>query len=102
MGQCPACEWNAADGFSGLQSTDLGDDAAFAQVRHQQVETAKLEVAEENGPDPLSLGFDDGYLAILRVIAERRHASDPQTLAFGGSDLVPDTLGGDLALELGK
>ena len=44
----------------------------------------------------------DGYLSILGVVAERRHAADPKSLAFGGRDLVPDALGGDLALELGK
>ena len=41
-------------------------------------------------------------LAVLGVVAERRHAADPKPLAFGGGDLVPDALGGDLALELGK
>src|SRR5262245_66688389 len=102
MGQRSAREWKAADSLAGLQGPDLGDDSAFTQVRHQQVETAELQVAAENSPDPRSLGFVDGYLALLRVIAERRHAADPKPLAFGGGDLVPDTLRGDLALELGK
>ena len=70
--------------------------------RHQQVEAAKLEVAAEDGPDPLGLGLIDGDLAVLRVIAKRRHAADPKTLALGGRDLVPDALRGDLALELGE
>ena len=44
----------------------------------------------------------DGDLSVLGVVAERGHAADPKPLALGGGDLVPDPLGGDLALELGK
>ncbi len=62
----------------------------------------ELEIAAEDGPDPLGLGFVDGDLAVPGVIAKRRHAADPETLALGGRNLVPDPLGGDLALELGK
>ena len=102
MGERTARERNAADGLSCLQRADLGDDAPFAQVGHQQVEAAELEIAAEDGPDPLGLGFIDGDLSILGVVAKRRHAADPEALAFGGGDLVPDALGGDLALELGK
>ena len=73
-----------------------------AQVRHQQVEAAQFEIAAEDGPNAVGLGFIDGDLSVLGVIAERRHAADPKALALGGGDLVPDALGGDLALELGK
>ena len=93
---------NAADRLAGPQFTDLGDDAPLAQLGHQQVEAAELEVAAEDGPDPLGLGLVDGDLSVLGVIAERRHPSDPEPLALRGRDLVPDPLGGDLALELGK
>ena len=40
-----ACEGDAPDGFACLQGPHLGDNASYAQVRHQQVEAAKLEIA---------------------------------------------------------
>ena len=41
MGERTARERDAADGLSGLQGADLGDDALLAQVGHQQVEAAE-------------------------------------------------------------
>src|SRR5258707_1287567 len=76
--------------------------APLAQVGHEQIEAAELEVAAEDGSDRLCFRLIDRNPAILRVIAERCHAADPETLALGGGDLVADALGGDLALELGK
>src|SRR4029434_2735080 len=102
VGQRTARERNAADCLAGLQDSYFGDDAPLTQVGHQRVEAAKLEVAAEDGPDPVSLDLINGDLAILRVIAERRHAADPETLAFGSGDLVPNAFRGHLALELGK
>ena len=61
-----------------------------------------FEIAAEDGPNAVGLSFIDGDLSVLGVIAKRRHAADPKTLALGGGNLVPDALGGDLALELGK
>jgi hypothetical protein len=87
-----ACEGNATNGLPCLQGPHLGDDAPVAQVRHQQVEAAKVEIAAEDGPDAVSFSIIDGDLSVLRVIAERRHATDPKTLALGGGDLVPDAL----------
>ena len=60
VGERSARERNAADGLPGLQRPDLGDDAPLAQVGHQQIEAAELEIAAEDGPDPLGLGFIDG------------------------------------------
>src|SRR5262245_1712551 len=102
MGERPMHERNAADLLSGLERAHLGDDAALAQVDHQRVEAAELEIAAEYGADPLGLGLVDGDLSILCVIAERRHAADPKTLALGSRNLVSDALGGDLPLELRK
>src|SRR5579863_9039236 len=93
MGERPACEWNAANRFPALQGSNPSDDPTFAQVGHQQVEAAKLEIAAEDTPDPLSLSFIDGYLPILRVVTQRDHAADPEALTFRGGDLVPDALG---------
>jgi hypothetical protein len=37
-----------------------------------------------------------------QVIAERRHAADPEPLALGGGNLVPDALGGNRRSEGGR
>ena len=102
MGERSARERDAAYGVPDLKRPHLGDDAPHAQVGHEQIEAAELEIAAEDGSDRLCFRLIDGNPAILRVIAERCHAADPETLALGGGDLVPDALGGDLALELGK
>ena len=102
MGEWTACEGDAPDGFACLESPHLGDNASCAQVRHQQVEAAELEIAAKDVADTVGLGFIDGDLPVLGVVSQWRHAADPQALALGGGDLVPDALGGDLPLELGK
>ncbi len=56
----------------------------------------------EDSPNAVGFYVIYGDLSILGVIAERHHATDPKALALGGGYLVPDALGGDLALELGK
>ena len=93
---------NAADFLSGPKFADLADDAPLAELSHQQVNAAKLQVAAEYGPDPLGLSLIDGDLAALGVIAKRDHPSDPKPLALGSGNLVPDPFRGDLALELGE
>src|SRR5438105_4212303 len=100
--QLPRVERDAAYGLPGLERPHLGDDAPLAQVGHEHIEAAELEVAAEDGSDRLCFRLIDHNPAILRVIAERCHAADPETLALGGGDLVADAFGGDLALELGK
>src|SRR3954449_12211670 len=100
MGEWTAGERDAAHGFPGFQNAFFGDDALGTQALHQQVEAAELEVGAEDGPHALSLGLIDGDLAILGVVTKWGHAADPEALAFGGSNLVADPLGRDLALEL--
>src|SRR5437667_4202176 len=102
MGERPARERDAAYGLPGLERPHVGDDASLSQFGHEQIEAAELEVAAEDGSDRLCFRLTDRNPAILRVIAERCHAADPEALALGGGDLVPDALGGVLALELGK
>src|SRR5260370_40373994 len=102
MGAGSARERDSVYRVRGLERPPLGDDAPLAQVDHEQIEAAELEVAAEDGSDRLCFRLIDRNPAILRVIAERCHAADPETLALGGGDLVPDALGGDLALELSK
>src|SRR6516162_7421994 len=93
MGERAPCERYAADGVAVLERADLGDDAPPAQLSHQQVEAAELEIAAEDSPDPLSLSVIDRDLSTLGVIAKRGHASDPEPLALGSRDLVADALG---------
>src|SRR5215472_3411971 len=85
----PPSKGNAPYSVAALQCADLSHDAALAQVCQQQIEAAKLEITIENGSDPLSLDFVYGDLAILCVIAEGRHAADPEPLTFGCCNLVP-------------
>src|SRR5216684_7290686 len=102
MGERPAGEWDAANRAPGLERSHLGDDASLAKVDHQAIEAAELQIPPKDGPDPLSLLFNHDDLAVLGLISERGYAPDPQPLALGGCDLVADTLGGDLPLELGE
>jgi hypothetical protein len=57
---------------------------------------------------PVRLGIklrSDGCLVLhekTRRITEGQGTSDPQTFSFGGCNLVPDPLGGDLPFKLGK
>jgi hypothetical protein len=58
MGERAARERNPADGLAGLERSHLSDDPALAELCHQPVEAPKLEVAAEDGPNPLGfLGF---------------------------------------------
>src|SRR5437016_12783496 len=102
MGERATGEWDAANRAPGLERSHLGDDPPLAKVGHQQVEAAKLQIPPEDGPNALSLLFNHDDLAVLGGVSERGYAADPQPLALGGRDLVPDALGSDVPLELGK
>ena len=56
-------------------ASHLGDDAASTQVRHHKVQAAKSEIAFEDGPDPLGLGFVDGDLAVPGVALSKKASS---------------------------
>jgi hypothetical protein len=43
----------------------------------------------------LSLLFNNGDLAVRHVVAEGEGTANPESLALGRCDLVPDPLGGD-------
>jgi hypothetical protein len=75
----------------------ISDHAPLAELGHQQVKAAKLQVAAEYGSDPLGLSLIDGDLAAVGVIAKRDHPSDPKSFPLGSGNLVPDPFRGDLA-----
>src|SRR5580704_18660493 len=102
VGERTAREGNAADLFSRPKGSHLCDDPSLAQVGHEQVEAAKLGVTAEDCSDPVGLGLVDSYPSIFCVVTERGHAANPQPLTLRRRNLIPDALGGDLTLELGK
>src|SRR5262245_17858819 len=59
VGERPTCERDSTDLLSRLERPYLGDDPPLAQVGHQQVEAAELEIAAEYGPDALGLVLID-------------------------------------------
>src|SRR5262249_30250031 len=83
MGERSTRKRDRADLLSRLERAHLGEEPSLAQVGHQQVEAAELEIAAEDGAHSLGLGLIDGDLSILGIIAERRHAADPKALALG-------------------
>src|SRR6185437_2783670 len=78
VSQVAAREGNTANHLACLQRPHLGDDAQFAQVHHQQVEAAELEIAAEDCPDTVSFGFIDGNLPVFGFVAQRHHAANPK------------------------
>src|SRR6516164_8905957 len=102
MGEGTAGEWDPPNRSPSLERSHLGEDAPLAQVCHQPVEAPQLEIATKDGSYALGFFFNHDDLAVLGGVSQGHDAANPQPLALGGSDLVPDALGGDLALELGK
>ena len=68
----------------------------------QQPDRAEFGIAAKDGANDFGLAVDNDELAVLRPIAERRHAAHPHPFLFRGGDLVADALADDLALELRK
>jgi AAA domain, putative AbiEii toxin, Type IV TA system len=96
MGERAAGEWDAANRASGPEGSHLGDDPSLAEVGHQQVEAAKLQIPPKDGPDPFGFLFNHDDLAVLGLVSERGYAADPQPLALGGRDLVADARTADV------
>src|SRR5215467_14149577 len=55
IGERTAGEGDPSNRSSGLERSQLGHDPPFTQVGHEAVEAAKLEIAPEDGADPLGL-----------------------------------------------
>ena len=65
-------------------------------------ERSQFKIQLENGPDGLGLGLVDDELLVPGFVAQRNGAARPFALLAGSRNLVPDPLGGQLPLELGK
>jgi hypothetical protein len=102
IGEGASGERDAANGAPIGACAHLGNDAAVAQIGQQRPDAADLEIAPEDGSDPLGRVLVDDELLVPALIAERDIAADPDTLALGGRDLVANALAGDLAFELGE
>jgi hypothetical protein len=60
----------AANALARLESANLGDDATPAQISHQEIEAAKLEIAADDGADPISLGRP---VRVRGLVGDLRH-----------------------------
>jgi hypothetical protein len=98
----PLPKGNASAGLARAKGSRLGADVFGPEIAHEFVDAGCIEISAKYHSDPFGLVLDDGELAVLQLIAEGEGASHPQSFTLGGSNLVPDTLGSDLPLELGK
>ena len=92
-------EWDAAAGAAGRKQPCLGADVTLLEISNQSIDPAKLEIAPKDQSDPFGLILHDDDLAVLHIVAEGEGTADPESLALGRCDLVPDPLGCDLSLE---
>src|SRR6476620_761474 len=78
----------------------LWPDALRFEGGGQSRNGAESQVIGKYLADEVSLLGYDLRLLVDTAVAERDRPADPQPLAFGGRDLVPDPLPDDLAFEL--
>src|SRR5258707_4137107 len=102
MGQWPIGESPGADCSPRGKRSLSSDDSLLAQVPLQRRQRPQVEIAREDQPDCRSFFLVDHQFAVLDLIAEGNHATDPKPLLLGGRDFVSDALAGDLSLELGE
>ena len=76
--------------------------SAPGDLRTNRIHFAEFEAAAEDQPYPFGFLLDGGNFAVVHLISKGEGTADPETLSFGGSNLVPDLFGGNLAFELGK
>src|SRR6476620_10386725 len=66
----------------------------------ERSDRAEREITFEDQPDDFGLTLLDEELPVLKPVAERNNATDPDSLLLRGRDLVADALACDLPLEL--
>ena len=102
VGEGSSSERYASAGLAAAEGPRLGADVFGSEVPDKFVDAGDLKISAEDHPDPIGLLLDDGELAVLQLIPEGEGTPHPQSFSLGGSNLVADTLGGNLPLELGK
>src|SRR3984893_14466478 len=95
-----AGKWLATRDSARGARPQLALDAQGLQLVSQPPDRAEFGIAAKNEAHDFRLAFDDHELAVLRLIAERRHPPHPHPLLLRGGDLVANALADDLALEL--
>ena|SRR5215471_9000296 len=80
----------------------LGRDSLGIAFGSQTRDRVELQISLEYGPDDFGFNLVDDELAIPRVVAKGRHATPEDAFRARSCGLVPNALGGDLALELSK
>src|ERR1700720_4044832 len=95
-----AGKWLATRDAARGARPQLALDAQGLQLVSQPPDRAEFGIAAKNEAHDFRLAFDDDELAVLRLIAKRRHPAHPHPLLLRGGDLVADALADDLALEL--
>ena len=84
------------------ERSHFGADVFGSEVTDKLVDATFLQISLEDQSHPFGFLLDDDKLAIFQLIAEGEGTAHPKPPALGGRDLVPDALGSDLPLELGK
>src|SRR6516165_6058808 len=102
VGEGSSAERDAPAGLAAAEGPCPGTDVFGSEVPDKFVDAGDLEISAVDHPDPFGLLLDGDQLAVLQLIAEGEGATYPQPFALGRSNLVPDALGSDLPLELGK
>src|SRR5437588_11938553 len=77
VGERAAGEGDSANRAPALEQSHLGDNSSLAEVGHQAVEAAKLQIAPKDGADPFSFLVHHGDPAVLGCVSERGYAADP-------------------------
>src|SRR5205085_8737491 len=88
--------------FAVSQLPRLWPNAFLVQRSGQSADRADAEIIGKDLADEVGLVRDDLQLLGDAAVAERHRSADPDPLALGGGNLVPNTFADDLALELRK
>ena len=97
-----AREWLATRDAARGARPQFDLNAPGVELVLQQPDRAEFDIAAKNEAHGFRFAVDDDELAVLRLIAERRHPAHPHPLLLRGGDLIADPLADDLALELRK
>src|SRR5260370_25351578 len=75
MGERAAGKRDPANRAPALERADLGEDPSPAEVGHQQVEAANLQIPPKDGPHPPGFLLHHNHLPGLRRLSDRGYAA---------------------------